>query len=55
MPKETVKILMGTARSKPELLAKSPLQYLVLSMLAGAYNMVVTIGTSIREFTGRSA
>lgn len=37
MPKETVKVLMGTARSKSDLLAKSPLQYIVLSMLAGVY------------------
>jgi hypothetical protein len=32
MPKETVKVLMGAARSKSELLAKSPLQYVVLSV-----------------------
>jgi nitrite transporter NirC len=37
MPKETVKTLMSSARSKSELLSRSPLQYLVLSMLAGAY------------------
>lgn len=37
MAKETVKILIGAARSKSDLLATSPLQYLVLALLAGAY------------------
>jgi nitrite transporter NirC len=35
--KDTIKTVIGSARTKADLLAKSPLQYLVLSALAGAY------------------
>ncbi len=37
MAQETVNVIVGSARTKADLLAKSPLQYLVLSALAGAY------------------
>lgn len=37
MAKETIETVIGSARTKADLLAKSPLQYLVLAALAGAY------------------
>ncbi len=37
MAKETIETVVASARTKADLLAKSPLQYLVLSALAGAY------------------
>ena len=37
MAKETIPVVVAAARTKARLLARSPLQYLVLSMLAGAY------------------
>lgn len=37
MAKETIETVIGSARAKADLLAKSPLQYLVLAVLAGAY------------------
>ena len=37
MAKETIPVVVAAAQTKARLLARSPLQYLVLSMLAGAY------------------
>jgi nitrite transporter NirC len=37
MAQETIKVVIGSARTKARLLWASPLQYLVLAMLAGAY------------------
>lgn len=37
MAQETIKVVIGSARAKTRLLWASPLQYLVLAMLAGAY------------------
>jgi nitrite transporter len=35
--KETIKLVVGSARTKADMLSRSPLQYLVLAMLAGVY------------------
>jgi len=37
MAKETINVVAAAARAKADLLARSPLSYLVLAMLAGAY------------------
>src|SRR3569623_327981 len=37
MAKETITVVAATARAKANLLSRSPLSYLVLAMLAGAY------------------
>lgn len=37
MAKETIKVVAAAARAKADLLTRSPLSYLVLAMLAGAY------------------
>jgi hypothetical protein len=52
MPTETVKASMAWARTKSEFLSRSPLQYLVLAMLAGVYSWRFAAGTSEM---GRSA